>query len=83
MSELQITDIDIVLDDLSHADTGGAYREVTAEITVDCTLPRERQRISLIHEMLGVYLGSVVSREDIEEMAEAIHDGLCQWEEQI
>jgi hypothetical protein len=81
VSEQQVHDITVTLADLSQHDTGGGTRSVVVNITIDSSLPRDRQRASVIHEILGVYLGIVVNREDIEEMAEAVVDGLNQLEE--
>ena len=80
MSEQQVMDITVNLEDLSNHDTGGGTRVVKAEITVDSSLPILRQREALIHEILGVYLGIIVAPEDIAEIAEGINDGLLQWE---
>ena len=73
-------DITVTKDDLSNHDTGGGIRVVKAEIIIDSSLPPLRQRESVIHEILGAYLGSVVSTDDISEIASSINDGLCQWE---
>ncbi len=81
MTETQITDITVKSEDLSHFDTGGGTRLVKALINIDSTLPRERQREVVIHETLGVYLGILVSRVDIEEIAQAVNDALYQWED--
>ena len=67
-------------EDLSSHDTGGGIRTVQAEITIDSSLPVLRQREILIHEILGAYLGIMISTEDICEIACGINDGLCQWE---
>ena len=83
MSEEQIVDITVTKEDLSHFDTGGATRRVTAVITVDSSLPIERQRVGLIHEILGAYLGTVISTSDIAELALSIADGLNQLESDI
>ena len=80
MSEIQIVDITVTKEDLSNHDTGGGTRLVTAQITVDSSLPLIRQRESLIHEILGAYLGIAISTEDIAEIAGSINDGICQWE---
>jgi len=72
MSEEQVRNFTVHKVDLSDHDTGGGFREVDAVITIDSSLPRRRQEETLIHEILGVYLGPVVSTEDIGEMAGAI-----------
>ena len=76
MSEEQVHQITIKKEDLSEHDTGGGARVVKAKITVDSSLPPHRRKVALIHEILGVYLGAVVPRGNIEEIAEAIADGL-------
>ena len=80
MSEEQIIDITVSKEDLSNHDTGGGTRIVKAEITVDSSLPLLRQREAVIHEILGVYLGIMVSTEDIAEVSSAVNDGIIQWE---
>jgi len=80
LSEEQIVDITVNRGDLSDHDTGGGYRSVKAEIIVDSSLPPIRQREVVIHEVLGAYLGIVVSPEDIAELAGSINDALCQLE---
>lgn len=80
MSEEQVHQITVTKEDLSDHHTGGGIRFVKAEIIIDSSLPPYRREVALIHEVLGVYLGSVVSREDIEEIAESIADGLRQLE---
>jgi len=78
MSEIQVHDILIHLADLSSVDTGGGTRLVTAEITVDSSLPYIRQREVVIHEILGAYIGIIVSPDDIAEIASSINDAICQ-----
>ncbi len=80
MAELQIASIQIHKDDLSNYDTGGATREVNASITVDCTLPVERQRECLIHEILGIYLGSILDVGIIEQIAGSISEAIIDLE---
>ena len=81
MSEEQVHRIDVTKVDLSGIDTGGGFREVTVQITIDSSLPQYRQEVSLIHETLGAYLGTFIPRENIEEIAESVADGLRQLKE--
>ncbi len=78
MTELQIASLKIIKDDLSFFNTGGAVREVNASVTVDSTLPVERQRECLIHEILGVYLGSILDVDIIEQIAESINEAILE-----
>jgi len=80
MSETQIASIQVSKEDLSGYDTGGAAREVNAVITIDSTLPIERQRECLIHEVLGVYLGSVLSVDMLGHIAQSINEAIIDWE---
>jgi len=72
MSEEQVRNFTVHKIDLSDHDTGGGFREVDATITIDSSLPVRRQEEALIYEMLGVYIGLVVSVDDIGEMASTI-----------
>ena len=81
MSEEQIVEFTILKEDMSNHDTGGGVRLTKAEITIDSSLPAIRQREVLIHEMLGTYLGLVISTEDISEIASRLNEGICQLEE--
>ncbi len=76
MTELQITSLKIIKDDLSFFDTGGAIREVNVSITVDSTLLLYRQKENLIHEILGVYLGTILSVEMLSQIAQTINEAL-------
>ena len=76
--EIQIHNIDIHRENLSSHDTGGAFRVVNVDVTVDSSVSLNLQRVALIHEILGAYLGSFVSRSNLEEISEAINDGLNQ-----
>ena len=76
MAELQISTIRICKEDLSGYDTGGAIRELDAKITVDSSLPLERQRENLIHEILGVYLGSVLDTDILSQIAQSINEAI-------
>ena len=80
MAEVQIHEISVFKNNLAMYDTGGAVRHVSVEVEVDSSLPVERQKVCVVHEILGAYLGSVVDRADIEEIAEAVVDGLDQLE---
>jgi len=76
MSELQITSIQIHKEDLSSYDTGGAIREVNASITVDSSMPPERQRECVIHEILGIYLGSILDVDMLEQIAQSVNEAI-------
>jgi len=78
--ELQISSLKILREDLSFLDSGGAAREVNAVITVDSTLPIERQRECLIHEVLGIYLGSVLNIYMLSQIAQSINESIIDWE---
>ncbi len=80
MTELQISSLKIIKDDLSFVDTGGATREVNTTVTVDSTLPLERQRECLIHEVLGVYLGSVIDVDMLGQIAQAVSEAILELE---
>lgn len=80
MSEELFSEFKVFKEDLRHFDTGGGFREVVAEIHIDTSLPIERQRVCLFHEILGTYLGSVVCRETLEEIAETLNEGLRELE---
>lgn len=80
MSEEQVYSITISGDDLSNHNTGGAYRTHKVSVVVDTSLPFHRQKECIIHEVMGVYLGSVVNTEDLGEIAEAINLALVDLE---
>lgn len=80
MIEQQVHDIRVDKEDLSPFDTGGAIRRVTVGITIDTSRELREQRLALIREILGVYLGTMVERGTIEEMAESIRDALEDYE---
>jgi len=80
MSEIQITRLQVNEEDLSGYDTGGATREVNVSIMVDSSLPKERQRECLIHEVLGAYLGSVLSVDMLSLIASDINEAIIGWE---
>lgn len=80
MAEIQIASIQVHKEDLSSFDTGGAIREVNATITIDSTLPVERQRECLIHEILGVYLGGILSVDMLSQIAQSINEVIIDWE---
>jgi len=73
-------DVQVNLEPLPHVDTGGGFREVKAEITIDSTQPRWRQRQAVIYETAASMLSSVLSHEAIIDLTIAIGDALDQWE---
>jgi hypothetical protein len=74
MVEQLISNITVHTENLSEHDTGGAYRTTSVNIYVDSSLSLRRQAVSATHEVLGAYLQTFISREDIEEIAESIID---------
>ncbi|MFW9991891.1 MAG: hypothetical protein ACFFD4_07800 [Candidatus Odinarchaeota archaeon] len=78
MTEQLIDDISIERVDLSHVNTGGAYRETSVNIVVDSSRDIREQKISLAHEIMGCYLGAIIDCQTITEMAEHIVDGIDQ-----
>jgi len=72
MGEEQINDLDVCFEDLSKIDCGGAYRQVDVKIFVDKTLPLVRQKEAAIHETLGLFLGSLLEPDMIEEIAQQL-----------
>ena len=76
MSEPQINEIKVVKEDASVADSGGAYRRVTAEIYIDDTNDIYVQKRGLVYEVLGVYFGAVVDRDTLDNIADSICDAL-------
>jgi len=78
MSEVQIPQIRISKDNLhsNGCDCGGAYRVVDVEICVDSEADPYTQKVALIHEILGAYLGTFIQPETLTEIAEQIIDGL-------
>jgi hypothetical protein len=80
MSETQISQIKVRKENLHKlgCDCGGAYRVVTAKIHIDNSEPLRNQKISLIHEILGTYLGVFIDPNILTEMAEQIVDSLDQ-----
>ena len=81
MAETQVHNIKVTKTDMSHYDTGGGVRRVEAVIEVDNSLPLYRQRQVCIQEVLGIYLGCVIGRGTLEEIAESISDCLDELEE--
>lgn len=80
MSEEQVYTITVSGEDLSNHNTGGAYRTHKVNVMVDTSLPYHRQKECIIHEVMGIYLGSVVHTEDLSEIAEAINLALVDLE---
>jgi len=80
MSEIQIPTIKVLKEDLSFADTGGATREVAACITVDSSIHPDRQRECLVHEILGIYLGTVLDVDMLSQIAQSINEAIIEWE---
>lgn len=78
MAELQSINFKIEKENLTHlaGDTGGAIRELECLITVDTSFSEHNQKISVVHETLGAYLGCVVPFEILAEIAEQIVDNL-------
>ena len=72
MSEQQLHCITVTKEDLAEFDTGGAYRVHHIDIVVDRSLPRRRQDVCAVHEVLGAYLGTVVDHPTLEEIAESV-----------
>ena len=62
--------------DLSSLDCGGGLRHLSAEITVDKTLPMRRQREIVTFEVLSALLDNDFEerREFLEDVAEKIVD---------
>lgn len=83
MSELIITELSVKKDNLCHVNSGGAYRVVKAEIVVDSSRDIREQRVSLVHEVLGVFLGVTVDADTITEIAEHICDSMDKLAELI
>jgi hypothetical protein len=78
MTETQISEIKVKFDRLHEVgcECGGAYRVVTAEICVDVQANEYTQKVALVHEILGVYLGAIVPVETLDEIATNIIDSL-------
>jgi len=74
--EQQISRIEVVKENLRGVESGGAYRKLNVEITVDSSKDIYLQRIAATHEILGAYLGAVIDREVLEQIAESICDKL-------
>ena len=64
--------------DLSTADTGGGYREVKADITIDSSLPYRQQRGALIYEALASMLDDVIGHNNLLDIANTLGDSLDQ-----
>lgn len=82
MSEQQVSAFTFIKENLigQGLDCGGAYRVVTAEIVIDSEADERTQKIALVHEILGCYLGSIVLTDTLAEIAESIVDGLAELE---
>ena len=75
MPEKQISSIVVKVEDThKYGCHDEAYRRVTAEIVVCKDLDMHAQEIAVVHEVLGVFLGSTVPLETLEEIAGAIVD---------
>lgn len=80
-------DIQIIKEDLSKFDCGGAYREVEVTITVDSSLSLIMQRQSLVFEILSLYLDPLEYKGDlIDDISHTIAESLeilgDDWHEQ-
>ena len=84
MTETQISTITIKTEPLHEqgCECGGAYREVDVTVYVDKSLPAYQRKIALTHEVLGVYLGTLLDPEILSQIAEHIIDSLDQLEHQ-
>ncbi|KKL62850.1 hypothetical protein LCGC14_2180960 [marine sediment metagenome] len=71
-------EITVIKADLSNAETGGGFREVKAEITLDSSLPYRQQRNTLLYEALGSMLDYVISHEELLDISIALGDALDQ-----
>jgi len=76
-----INNIEVTKEDLRHVDCGGGIRYTDVHITIDNSLPIEMQRRAVVHEILAAYLEAVVDRDDIEEIAERVCEGIESIEE--
>ena len=75
MLEKQISEITVKVEDThQYLCNDEAYRVVTAQIVVCKDLDMHAQEIAVVHEVLGVFLGSIIPVETLEEIAEAIVD---------
>lgn len=72
-------DIQIVKEDLSNIDCGGAYRTVTAKIIVDSSLSLVKQKQSLVYEILSLYLDPLEYKGDLfDDLSHIIAESLEQ-----
>ena len=68
--------------DLSGVDSGGGYREVKAEITIDSSMPYRQQRRALIYETLASMLGDVIEHNNLLDIANTLDGALDQLGEE-
>jgi hypothetical protein len=72
-------EIRINRENLSHYDTGGGYRETSADIYIDETSNPRQQRRTVIYETLGALLDPFETNgEFIESLTDALIDALDQ-----
>jgi len=70
-------EIEVIKEDLSQVDCGGAYREAKACIIVDSSLSPFKQRQALIFEVLSLHLDPLeCSCELITELARVLTESL-------
>jgi len=70
-------DIRVVKENLQNTDTGGGFRELSAMVTIDNSVPIRRQREAVIYEILALFFEPTYSREFIEDtVTKALIDGL-------
>jgi len=75
-------ELEIKREDLSHVDSGGAYQEVKAVITIDSSLSKFKQRQSLIYELLTLYTDPMEFNAELNtELAHVIAENLEQLED--
>lgn len=74
-------DLKVSGEDLSHVDCGGGYRETSAHVHYDNTLPEMRQMQSVVMEALGCKLEALVGEEALNDLADFVVDALLQWRE--
>ena len=70
-------EITVIRADLSNADTGGGYREIVCNVTIDDTQSPWQQRQAVIYEALSALFPSV-SHEYILDACETLGEALDQ-----
>ena len=71
-------EIKVTQEDMGAYDSGGGCREVIANIVIDEKLHPRMKRVAVVYEVLGSCLGYMLSHESLDDITNAVVEGLDQ-----